>query len=110
MPVGIVFCKIIRWNLDASICVKKDSLNIKGDILDFRYLPLGNMDSVGFEDFTDALQDSLMNSKSYPIEKSIHRDGCFCNEDLFVIFEQQDVEYIIKTLSNSLKEMKCESK
>lgn len=94
---GTIFCKGTKWCFD--------NLSIKGHSWesDFLYVDLCNIDANDTEQWVDRLEDSLSNGTSYPINNQAARDGMFDETDLFLIFEEKDLEFLIEIMKIALK-------
>lgn len=102
LPAGTIFCKGKPWYFG--------SLHVKGDSLenDFcaRDLCWINSDSGDGErdsgtDF-GALDEMLEEGTSYPIEDCEGRDGCFNDDDLFLVYEADDLRALMRDIENAL--------
>ena len=91
LPEGTIFCMGVKWAFD--------NLSIKGESWkessDFFYTDLCWIESEGSHEHFDFLEDSLKNGISYGINKSTSRDGMFDDNDVFLVFEKEDLEYLI---------------
>lgn len=95
MPEGTVYAKIPkRWIVD-DLCVKYDSL-----ANDWFYM---SFDWVDAENSVEASQrmNQMEQGSSYPIQKSITRDGLFDETDQFLIYEKNDIDFIIAELTGT---------
>jgi hypothetical protein len=94
LPEGVFFAKGIQWCVDG-FCVKGATLfNEEGHAIDFFYLNLSSMDFSSCHDLADKMEDSLKNGTSYPINQCENRDGMFDDEDVFLVFEPNDLKFI----------------
>jgi hypothetical protein len=48
----------------------------------------------------------LKNGTSYPINKSESRDGMFDEEDLFLVYEKEDLQFIAERIKEALETLK----
>lgn len=96
LPGGTIFCKGTKWCFD--------NLSIKGHSWedDFLYVDLCNIDSNDTEQWVDRLEDSLNNGTSYPINNNTERDGMFDEEGIFLVFEKEDLKFLIDVFKISI--------
>jgi hypothetical protein len=103
LPKGTLFQKYEPC-VTEELAVKFKSI---GDI-DFYYMNIDGtflIDSDGCNEETDILDDSEKNGTSFDIEfNSIMRDGCFDKEQLFMIWEEKDIELLKSFLDTLGKE------
>lgn len=84
MPAGTIFCKGQPWHFDGP--------KVKGDSLpnDYFFMSLDWIESDGIND-GQLFNDMLANGTSQPMNECEARDGCFDNDDLFLVYEQSDL-------------------
>ena len=90
LPSGTIFCKGAKWFF-GTICIKGHSSELENDIC---YLDLCNIESDNSDQRVDRLEDSLINGNSYEINNSYGRDTFFDDDDLFLVFEKKDLEFL----------------
>lgn len=85
---GTFFCKGKPWFFDG--------FSIKGESLenDFFYTDLCMIGANSTNELFDNLPDSLQNGKSFFINQDVSKDGVFDDEDLFLVYEDKDLEFI----------------
>mgnify|MGYP001240257312 CR=1 FL=1 len=88
LPQGTFFAKGEMWSIDG-FCVKGESYKN-----DFRYQNLVDFEWVSDEDHAETCDRMLETGESRPINKSEMRDGCFSDDDYFLVFEKEDLKYI----------------
>jgi hypothetical protein len=88
LPDGTFFAKGIQWSMDG-FCIKGNSLEN-----DFYYLNLVNIDFFNSKELSDRYEEMLSHGSSYPINQNEGRDGMFDDEDIFLVFEIEDLEKI----------------
>ena len=98
MPSGVFFCKGEPWCF-SDFCAKGESLEE-----DFFYHDLCSIDAFDGEEMADRHEDALRNGTSYPINQSQMRDGCFSDEDIFLVYEKADLEFIEKLIQEAKKQ------
>ncbi len=98
LPTGVVYMKYEPCVFE-DLCVKDDSLN-----KDFFYSNITyDLDCTGCDDFADKLFDAQENKTSVKTDfDCVGRDGCFDDEQLFAVYEKEDVERLIDKLNKSL--------
>jgi len=88
------------------ICIKGETLNN-----DFSFQSLLNIKSESSEEFISILEDARANGNSFQLDLDCEgRDGLFDKDQLFAIFEKQDVIMLIDRLSECLIEDKISHK
>lgn len=92
LPPGTFFAKGIKWYIDG-FCVKKESYEN-----DFTYYNLVGFDWEAGIDASDLCDKMIENGESRQINKRCIRDWCFADEDVFLIFEENDLIYIKKRI------------
>ena len=94
LPAGTIFCKGKPWFFE-EFSVKGDTLNdTQGSPIDWTYLGLQWIESESSEDADRKLEDMKSNGASYPMQESYGRDGCFDSKDIFLVYEQADLQKI----------------
>ena len=99
LPEGTFFCKGYRW-VFYDICIKGETLSE----IDFYYKSLCTMQSNNSEDYVDHLENSLSEGISYSINHSEMRDGTYDLNDLFLIFEKNDLVCIRDDINKYLQQ------
>ena len=89
LPPGTFFSKGVQWSMDG-FCIKGESL---GDI-DFFYLSLFDIEAYDSGELVDRQYEMLEKGSSYPINQYEMRDGCFDDNDIFLVFEKEDLKRI----------------
>jgi hypothetical protein len=103
MPAGTVFAKydpsIIREPM-----VKCDSIPVRGELVDFRYVSLTDeVDSSGSDEMLDILDAGETKGTSFALHFNTEgRDGMFDADQLFAVWERDDVEGLIARLQLAL--------
>jgi hypothetical protein len=85
LPIGTFFAKGEKWSMNG-FCIKGESLEN-----DFYYTDLISIDFCNCRELSDRQEEMLEKGISYPINESEMRDGCFCDEDIFLVFEKEDL-------------------
>lgn len=104
LPPGVIFAKGQRWSFD-SLMVKGESLNVdvQGLIGDFTFRDLvwidrGKNDAEQF----DHLESMKREGASYPVNKDYIRDGYFDEEEIFLVYEREDLVSMLTAFSMAL--------
>ncbi len=93
MPEGTFFAKGEKWFIDG-FCVKGETYFDNSEPIDFKYLNLVDFDYKDCKERADFYEVILETGQSKEINKHYMRDGCFCDEDVFLVFEKEDLDYI----------------
>lgn len=96
LPDGTIFCKGTKWCFD-NISVKGHSWEN-----DFLYVDLCNIDANDTGQWVDRLEESLAIGTSYPINNQAARDGMFDEEGIFLVFEKEDLKFLIDVFKISI--------
>lgn len=92
LPVGGIFCKGEPWAFDR--------LHVKGatwpETNDFLACSLQWIESDSSTQSTDRLDEMLETGASYPMNADYGRDGCFDDNDVFLVWEPADLEKMIE--------------
>lgn len=83
---------------------------IKGETLDVDFVEssLIDIESFSSEDNVDRMCEMEENGASYPINKDYGREGLFDDDMLYMVYEKEDLEYVIQQMKNSCD--KCQLK
>lgn len=99
LPPGTFFAKGVRYSMDG-FCVKGETWEN-----DFLYIDLVSIDSYGSDNLLDRFEEMIEKSISYPINETYSRDGMFDEEDIFLVFEKEDLKIIRNLINKLLGEM-----
>ncbi len=98
LPAGTIFLKY-------EPCVFEE-LQCKGDTWDHDFLSENiayNIENTGSDDFSGKLFDAQEYGISLKMDFNCRsRDGCFDRDQLFAVYEKQDVEMLISKLTKCL--------
>ncbi len=97
LPEGTFFAKGVQWTIDG-FCVKGESF-----ACDFFYTNLVSIDAFDSRELSDRQDEMLEKGTSYPINSSEGRDGSFCDEDIFLVFEEEDLKVIRAAIDDFLQ-------
>lgn len=97
LPEGTIFAKGKPWFFD--------TLSVKGETCPYDFLcrELVNIESSGSDQRVDRLDEMLEAGASYPIEDAYGRDGCFDDDDLFLVYEKADLEELRNVINVALE-------
>lgn len=91
LPEGTLYCKGKPWHW-GELTVKGDSiLSSQGD---FWMQSLNTIDSFDCGEWVERQETMLKTGCSYPLDTSIQRDGCFDQDDLFLVYELKDLRLL----------------
>jgi len=96
LPEGVIFCKGKPWYWE-TLCVKGDTLT--SDFLDTCLQSIEAHDS---GEQCNRYDRMLELGESYPMNDSCGRDGCFDDEDLFLVYEPDDLMQLITIFSHAM--------
>ena len=95
LPEGILYSSGKKWYFN--------DLYVKGETIgnDFieRYLFWPDADNE--DDATNKLEDSLTMGSSFKMHQAYGRNGCFDDEDLFLVFEKEDLEELEQMIAKA---------
>lgn len=89
LPEGTIFASGKRW-VFGGLCVKGESL-IFDTGNDYTFNDPHWVDADDSGEAIDRLEEMLQNGVSYPMEDAYGRDGCFESEEIYMIFETDDL-------------------
>lgn len=105
LPAGVVF---VKHNEPTGISVKGDTLtNQQGENTDWiatdysDYICSYANNPNDAEDLVDVMS-SDDDKSSVALKPGCGRDGCFSNDDLFIVYEPDDIRLIAEALQNAL--------
>lgn len=102
LPEGVLFAKGKPWYFE-SLHVKGETLSWGGENRDFTLRDLVWVDGHGSEGSALALDMMLEAGESYPLETLYGRDGCFDEEDLFLVYEAADLRALRALIDTALE-------
>jgi len=100
LPAGTIYAKGQPWCFG--------NINIKGDTIytpkpiDWCYLDPCWIEAHDSGEAGDRLDEMAATGASYPMQESFGRDGCFDDDDLFLVFERDDLVSLLDHVSNAL--------
>lgn len=92
LPSGTVYAKIPKRWIVQDLCVKYDSLSNDWYYMSFDWVDAHDSGQAGQR------MDEMEQGASYPVQKSITRDGLYDDTDQFLIYEEADIRFIVSQL------------
>lgn len=102
LPEGVLFAKGKPWYFE-SLHVKGETISWDGGRGDFTLRDLVWVDGHGSAGSALALDMMLEAGASYPLETLYGRDGCFDEEDLFLVYEAADLRALRDVIDGALE-------
>lgn len=99
LPEGVLFCKGKPWYWETP-CIKGDTLT-NTTVGDFSERQLCWVDANDSGEAFNRLDLMLETGASFPMEEAYGRDGCFDEEDLFLVFEKADIAELVRLLATA---------
>lgn len=103
LPAGTIYADGCKWAITGfhikGSTIRKDD----GEAIDWFYVNLVDT-ARGEEDIEEAFEKMLNEKISYPINVSQKRDGCFNDEDYFLVFEVEDLKIVRKYINLAIGE------
>ncbi len=94
LPEGVLYSSGKMWYFD--------NLYVKGETLqynDFTCRCLNWISAFDDSDQFDKLEKSLSDGASIQMQDAYGRDGCFDDEDIFLVFEKEDLEELERVIA-----------
>lgn len=97
LPPGTFFARGEKW------CI--DGFYMKGESWenDFCFLSISDIDSFNSDEHIKRLEEMEETGKSYPMNECHGRDGLFDENELFLVFEHDDLCKIRKLIDYSME-------
>lgn len=103
LPAGVIFAKGKPWYFE-TLSRKDETIHDQGRPIDWYYQDLVNIDmGADSGEWHDRLDHMLEYGSSQPMEDAVGRDGCFDDEDLFLVFEPADLVNLQVIIAEALK-------
>lgn len=99
LPIGVIYSKGKRNYFDSFMVKTKNLEN------DFCYRDLMWFSSENEGDQLNKFDKMIDEGISLPINYAISRDGCFDEEDLFLVYEKEDLKEICKIMQEYIGEL-----
>lgn len=96
LPVGTIFCKGKPW-VFGSLCIKGESLQN-----DWFYCDPSWVDAHDSGQAFARLEEMLAAGAAYPGEDAESRDGCFDNDEIFLVYELSDLIRLEKAIQTAI--------
>lgn len=96
LPEGTIFSSGPQYGFS--------DIQIKGETweVDFLESSLVNIDSFNHDEWSDRMQKMHEKCASYPINKDYGREGLFDNEMVYLVYEKEDLEYMIEKFKEAI--------
>lgn len=106
LPAGTIYVKTQAIGGCEGLCVKSETMysKIDGESIDFYCRELTTYDADDSKDAVEKWDAMLKNKKSVSIEQDYGRDGMFDNEDLFLVYEENDLNELISVFKEAIYE------
>lgn len=93
LPAGVIYAKGKPWHFNDLAQKHETILDDNGTAMDFTYVDLVAI-KMGHDsgEYFARLDRMLEAGESYPMEDDLSRDGCFDDEDLFLVYEAADLQ------------------
>ena len=103
LPDGTLFCKGKPWAFEELAVKTASRIGEGNDLGDFCYQSFRDIPCADSGEYIDRLEMMLNEGKSYPLElDSSSRDGCFDNDDIFLVYDYEDIVRLRDYLSDIL--------
>lgn len=102
LPAGVIFAKGKQWYFGNLAQKHETIISSSGTPIDFNYLDLESIEmGVDSGEYFDRLNLMLEAGESYPLEDDLSRDGCFDDEDLFLVYEAADLQRLTSIIGSA---------
>lgn len=101
LPAGTLFCKGKPWYFE-NLQVKGDTWRFSGGGTEFGNRQLQWIAAHDSGDAGDRLDAMLETGASFPLEDAYGRDGCFDEDDLFLVYEKADLEEMAAVIRQAI--------
>lgn len=110
LPKFTLYCEYMPCVYESNMCIKLESLYSEychdmpdGVYMDFFYQTIDTVENKGSEDWLKKLDEMKEKGSSFPVDKdNSSRDGGYDNDQLYMIYEKEDVIAIIEMLKQCL--------
>ncbi len=99
LPEGIIFSSGVPFAF-SDLLIKGETWEI--DFLESSLVGVG-IDSFSSEEHADRMDEMQEKGTSYPINSHFGREGLFDDEMIYLVYEKQDLEYLIERFKEALK-------
>ncbi len=101
LPEGVLFSKGKPWYWDG-LHVKGDTILIDGRAIDFGERGLLSIEANDSGELIGRYEAMRADGASFPMEDAYGRDGCFDDEDLFLVWESDDLHEMARIIHAAL--------
>ena len=78
--------------------------------IDYYAQSLCTIESHSSEQLVDRQDEMLEKMASYPLNKDIGRDGCYDDRAIYLVYEKEDLEYLLEKINEALAILSPEAK
>lgn len=102
LPEGTVYCKGQPWAF-GGINIKGETIAASdGRLIDWYYLDPEWIDAHDSGEAGARLDEMLSTGASYPMQDAIGRDGCFDENEVFLVYEDADIQKLVGWLIENI--------
>ena len=94
LPAGILFQKGKPWVFEIPLIKGRTIIDTKGRNIDFHYETIFDCDGDDDDVCIDTWDKMLDHRAEFEAESTGGRDGCFNDDDLFMVYDNKDRENI----------------
>jgi hypothetical protein len=94
LPEGTVFACGPQWAMDGFRIKGETWRDDEGENIDYLFHDLIQIEYSNSIDLADRFDDMIRDGCSYPINQSYQRDGTFDDDEVFLVFEKDDLKFI----------------
>ena len=101
IPAGTLYSKG-KPHYFEGLHIKGDTINHEGRNIDFGQRDLVSFEFANTDEFIQRWEEMIESGASYPMEDCYGRDGCFDDEDLFLVWERADLEEMQRVMAAAI--------
>lgn len=102
LPEGVLFSKGQPWFWDG-LNVKGETLIHNGKAIDFGERSLLCIEAHDSGDLISRYELMHLRGASFPMEDAYGRDGCFDDNDLFLVWESEDLSELLAIINRAMQ-------
>lgn len=103
LPEFTLYCKYEPCIYQGNMCIKLESIYDGDESIDFFYQTIDQVQHQDSDDWFEKLDEMEEKGSSFPVDKeNSSRDGCYDKDQLYMIYEKEDVLAIIEMLISCL--------
>jgi hypothetical protein len=100
LPSGTIFAKGKPWYW-GTLHIKHDTIIHEGKAIDFVVQDLISIEAHDSGQWSERQDEMLEAGASYPLNEGAGRDGCFDDEDLFLVYEIEDLTALARHIGRA---------